>query len=64
MATCKRCKVILHSETKPIHLEGLAGWIREENEDPPACPRCKSDKYVEWHEGEWLCSRCDLVVDR
>ena len=63
MTTRKKFKVILQPETRPVHFEGLAAWIREENEDPPVCPRCKTDKYVEWRYGEWLCGRCDLVVD-
>ena len=63
MTTRKKFKVILQPETRPVHFEGLAAWIREENEDPPVCPWCNTDEYVVHRWGEWLCSSCDRVID-
>lgn len=59
MATRKQ----FQQKTEPAHLEGLATWIREENEEPPVCRVCDSNEYVVHRWGEWVCSRCDRVVD-
>lgn len=62
MTTRKKFKVILQPETRPVHFEGLAAWIDHQNEDPPVCPKCGTDKYVEWDNGEWKCSMCSRVI--
>jgi ribosomal protein L37AE/L43A len=47
---------------EPIHLEGLS-MLYGKNDKPPVCPRCKTNKNVEWDEGTWLCSGCDHEVE-
>ena len=62
MTTCKKFKVILQPETRPVHFEGLAAWIDHQDEDPPVCPTCGTDENVEWDNGEWLCKRCSRII--
>jgi hypothetical protein len=47
--------------SRPVHLQGLTMWG---SNDVPYCPKCKKNDKVEWHDGEYLCARCDFVVER
>lgn len=63
MATRKKTRVILQPKTGPVHLDGLVAWIKEENEDPPVCRECNSNKDVIHRWGEWICRSCGRIVD-
>lgn len=62
MANRKQFRTILQQKAGPAHLEGLATWIDQQDEDPPICPRCNTDEYVEWRSGEWMCNNCGNVI--
>lgn len=46
----------------PVHLDGLMTWGG--SSDAPYCPICNKNDKVDWHNGEYKCSRCNHVVEK
>jgi len=58
----RKFKIKLQPKTEPAHLDGLVTWIDGQDEDPPVCPKCQTDRYVSKSGGEWKCSKCRNII--